>query len=179
MEILSFGQPLGAVMQVAYVVDDMEKALEHWTQELGIGPFFLFEHFPLMDAQYRGQPTDFDVNLALAYSGSMCFELIYQNNDAPSVYRDIVDSRGYGFHHLAVSTRDFEGDVALHQARGAELALYGVAGPGARAAYMDTAATLGGMTELIEITPEVEGLFSAIKEPSVDWDGSDPVRTFD
>lgn len=50
MEVLSFGQPLGAIMQVTYVVEDMDQALTHWTTTLGVGPFFLFKSFKLLDA---------------------------------------------------------------------------------------------------------------------------------
>lgn len=177
-EMLAFGQPLGSIMQVAYIVENVEEAMRRWTRNLGVGPFFLLEHFPLRDAQYRGQPTELDINIALAYSGGMCFELIQQNDDTPSVYRDVIAERGYGFHHWALSTRDFDGDVARYQSDKAELALYGVAAVGARAAYMDTRATLGGMIELIEIKPEVEALFSTICSASENWNGEDPVRDF-
>lgn len=176
METLSFGQPLGAIMQVAYVVDDMDRELEHWTKTLGVGPFFLFRNFQLLDAKYRGQPTDLDIDLALAFSGTMCFELIVQNDDAPSVYREVVERRGYGFHHWAVSTRTFDADVARHRAAGAALAFSGVAGVGARAGYMDTTATLGGMIELIEINPKVEEFFGMLHAAAKSWDGTDPVR---
>lgn len=178
MDILPFGQPLGAIMQVAYVVENMGAALDHWTGTLGVGPFFLFRNFQLLDPRYRGQSTDVDLDVAIGFSGGMSFELIVQNNDTPSVYREVVDRRGYGFHHWAVSTRTFDADVARHEAAGAPLAFYGVAGVGARAGYMDTTATLGGMIELIEITPTVEAFFGALWEPSRSWDGRDPVRTF-
>lgn len=177
MEVLSFGQPLGAIMQVAYVVEDMDRALTHWTTTLGVGPFFLFKSFKLLDAKYYGEPTDIDIDLALAFSGTMCFELIVQNNDVPSVYRDVVERRGHGFHHWAVSTRTFDADVARHQRAGMSLAFSGVAGVGARAGYMDATATLGGMIELIEINPKVEEFFGALHAAGQGWDGTDPVRT--
>lgn len=177
MEMLSFGQPLGAIMQVAYVVDDMEAALDKWTKTLGVGPFFLFKNFQLLDARYHGEPTDIDIDLALAFSGSMCFELIVQNNDVPSVYRDVIAERGYGFHHWAVSTRSFDDDVARHKAAGAPLAFSGVAGVGGRAGYMDTTKTLGGMIELIEINDKVEEFFGMLHSAAQDWDGTDPVRS--
>ena len=176
MDVLSFGQPLGAIMQVAYVVEDMDRALAHWTKTLNVGPFFLFEKFQLLDARYRGQPTDIELDLALGFSGTMCFELIVQKNPVPSVYREVVDRRGYGFHHWAVSTRTFDADVARHQKAGAALAFSGVAGVGARAGYMDTTATLGGMIELIEINPKVEAFFGMLHAAAQDWDGTDPVR---
>ncbi len=176
-EMLSFGQPLGAIMQVAYIVEDIEKAMKHWTENVGIGPFYLFEHFELLDYKYRGTPSELDITLAMAYSGSMAFELIVQHSPSPSVYTEVIEKRGYGFHHWAVSTRTFDDDVARYEKSGAEQALYGMVPIGARAGYADTYDKLGGFIELIEIKDEVEELFSMIKSGSVDWDGKDPVRT--
>lgn len=177
MKTLSFGQPMGGIIQEAHVVPDLKAAALQWSKTLGIGPFFIFDHFPLFDAQYRGQPADFDISLGLAFSGNMCFELIQQNNDAPSVYTEVVAKRGYGFHHWAIATDDFDKSMRDYQAQGFDLALYGVAGVGARAAYMDTYATLGGMIELIEMTPKTEEFFGLLHEASIDWDGRDPLRS--
>ncbi len=176
-KLLSFGQPLGGIMQVAYVVEDIEKAMNHWTKTLGVGPFFLFEHFALEDYRYRGKPSDLDITIAMGFSGSMCFELIFQHSTSPSVYTEVVGRKGYGFHHWAVSTTSFDADLARYASSGNAEVLYGRVEPvDARAAYVDTMAELGGMIELIEMNPAVEGLFSAVKEPSVNWDGKDPVR---
>jgi len=176
-KMLSFGQPLGGIMQVAHIVDDIEKAMHHWTKTLNIGPFFVFEHFELEDLRYRGKPGDLDITLAMAFSGSMCFELIYQHSSASSVYTDVIEARGYGFHHWGVSTTHFDRDLANHVKAGNVEALYGRVPPvDGRAAYVDTLAKLGGMIELIEINPAVEELFSAIKEPSVNWDGKNAIR---
>ena len=35
---------LGPVMQNAFVVPDLEGAIEHWTKVMAVGPFFVFEH---------------------------------------------------------------------------------------------------------------------------------------
>lgn len=176
METLAFGPPLGAIMQIAYLVEDMDSALRHWTESLGVGPFFLIEHAVLHDARYRGAPTDADVTLALAFSGAMNVALIVQNNDAPSVYREAIAERGFGFHHWAISTRNFEADVARYERMGAPVAFSGVVGVGRRMAYMDTAATLGAMTELIEINPKVEEFFGLLHGAAQCWDGTNPVR---
>jgi len=176
-QILDFGQPMGGIMQVAYIVPDIRQAIEHYRTRLRTGPWFVIDHFPLFEAQYRGRPSEFDVSLALAYSGSMCVELIQQNNwETPSVYTEVQQKRGWGFHHFGVSCRDFDADVAHYKAQGHEMALYGVAGVGARAAYMDTSDVLPGMIELIEMTDKTEAFFTMMKTASDDWDGSDPVR---
>ena len=178
-ERLRFGARIGEIMQVAHVVPDIHRAMEQWTGTLGIGPFFHFPHFPLLDARYRGQPTEFDVDIALAYSGGMCFELIQQNNAVPSVYNEVVEKRGYGFHHWAVSTRDFDGLLRGYESMGYSIVLTGTAAVGARAAYVDTTSQLGGMIEVIELKDPVEALFSTIRDASESWDGSAPVRAFD
>lgn len=48
---------------------------------------------------------------------------------------------------------------------------------GARAAYVDTSAELGGMIEVIEVTPAVEGLFTHLHQASVGWNGFAAIRT--
>lgn len=176
VETLPFGQALGDIMQVAYVVDDVQKAMLEWRDKLQFGPWFLFEHFELLDLTYRGQPSDVDISIALGFSGSMCFELIQQNNDVPSIYKDVIDARGYGFHHWAISTLSFDEDVKRYEALGAELALSAMVPVGARAAVMDTTDSLGGMLELIEVTPKVEEFFTMMHKASVGWNGADPVR---
>ena len=90
-------QPLYTVRQVAYVVRDMEKALKYWTEYLKVGPFFMFEHCPLENQRYRGGESNADVSLALGNSGDVQIELIYCENDAPSVYKSfwMLEKLGY------------------------------------------------------------------------------------
>ena len=178
MPLLNFGQPTNGIIQIAFTCADIHQSMREFTERLNIGPWFLFEHFPLADFTYRGQPCDADITLAMGASGHMIFELIQQNNDVPSVYKEVEARQGHGFHHYALSCPDFDASVEYYKGLGYEQALYGVAGVGARAAYMDTTRTLGGMIELIEMTPMVEKLFTTIQLANVGWTGEDPVRTF-
>lgn len=174
-----FGQPLGAIMQVAYVVDDLEAAATMWAKYLKVGPWMLMEHFPGANMKYYGEPTNADISIALAYSGAMCFELIRQHNDVPSVYRDCAERDGIGcFHHWAVSTETFDDDVAGYLADGCKVAFSGEVIPVGRKrfAYIDTMASLRGMIELIELNAAVEKLFADVRAMSAGWDGSDPIR---
>jgi len=177
-ELLGFGQPPGGIMQVAFIVPDLKTALTQYSAQLSCGPWFVFEHFPLNNYHHRGKPSELDIDIAMAYSGSMCFELIQQNCDNDSVYREVQQTKGWGFHHWAVASMDFDADVEQYTAKGSELALYGEAGPGARAGYMDTTNVLPGMIELIEINDNVEALFKEMHDQAAGWDGhSNPVRT--
>jgi hypothetical protein len=170
-------QPVGQVMQVAYVVTDLDRALEHWTQTVGIGPFVVLEGLEVIDQKYRGQPSDASLTIALAYSGHMCVELIKQNDTTPSVYRELLERNPQGgFHHWAIMTEDLDGEISRYQARGYEVAFSGKVVIGDAYAYMDTLHDLGGMIELIKLNPAVRELFANLESAAVDWDGRDPIR---
>ncbi len=170
-------QPDGQIMQIAYVINDMDRALEHWTQTLGVGPFFLIEKIEIIDPVYRGNSCATDLTVALGYSGTMCVELIKQNDDMPSVYQELLKKNpDGGFHHWAIGTEDLEGEIKRYQGRGHELAFTGRVAVGDAFAYMDTSREIGGMIELINLTPPVRELFGGLEAAAVGWDGSDPVR---
>jgi len=73
----------GAITQNGYVVRDIEAAMRHWIEVLGVGPWFYVERAPIEDFQYQGQPSPVDVSIAMANSGALQIELIEQRNDAP------------------------------------------------------------------------------------------------
>ena len=85
-------QHLNTVRQIAYVVEDMEKAFKYWTEYLKAGPFFTLEHAPMENQKYRGGPSNADVSIALGNSGDVQIELIHCENDAPSVYKEFFDT---------------------------------------------------------------------------------------
>jgi hypothetical protein len=178
MSLLNFGQPDGGIIQMAYVVEDIRRAIEQWVEQLKVGPWFLLEHFSGVEASYRGKPSEADVAIAMSFAGHMMIELIQPNNDAPSVYRETIDQRGYGFHHWGVGSKDFDRDVEWYQKRGAELAFFARVPSGGRIAYMDTTAQLPGMLELIELGADFEPMFTGFYRASLGWDGQHPVRPF-
>lgn len=171
-------QPTGSIMQIAHVVPDIEAAAAHWAASLGAGPFYLLPHLQLVTPQYRGRPTQLDCSIALGFSGGVCVELIRQHDAGPSVFRELLDRSGPGFHHWGVMTTAFDAELARHNAAGHVTAFSGAVAVGGRFAYVDTVATLGGMIELIELTPPVADLFRFLGDAAVGWDGRDPLRAF-
>ena len=111
---VGFGQPDDGVIQMAYVVADLHEAIKQWSRRLRVGPWFVLEHFTCVDPVYRGRPSRADVRLAMSFAGHMNMELIQPNNDAPSVYREVIERRGYGFHHWGVATWSFDAAVARY-----------------------------------------------------------------
>lgn len=181
MALLDFGQPGNGIIQMAYVVPDVRAAMAQWTQKLRAGPWFLIDHFKGEEALYRGKPSRADSMIAMGFAGHMQIELIQPNDNEPSVYREVIESRGYGFHHFGVACANFQAEVVRFQAQGYELAFHARALPDARVAYLDMKGELPGMLELIEAGPGIstERFFTRVYQASVGWDGSNPVRSFD
>ncbi len=167
----------GEVRQNGYVVRDVEAAMRHWTQTLGVGPFFYFERVPLEDFRFRGEPSPIEVSIALANSGPLQIELIQQRNDAPSMYRDFIAAGCEGLQHVAFWTTSFDADLKHAVERGYSIGQSGqVGGPDGRFVYFDTQAHPGTVVELSEISGPKGRFFERIAETARTWDGSEPVR---
>jgi hypothetical protein len=175
---VGFGQPDDGIIQMAYVVPDLKAAIAQWSQTLRVGPWFVLEHFTGDTPVYRGQPSRAEVTLAMGFAGHMNIELIQTKNDAPSVYREVTEKRGYGFHHWGVATWDFDAAIAKYEKAGYALGFVAAVPSGGRVAYMDTTAVLPGFTELIELGGAFEEVFGRFYRESLAWDGKDPIRSF-
>lgn len=174
--MLDFGQPVAGIVQFAYTVPNLQAAMKQWTDLTGIGPWFVRGPFTTQRAKYRGEVVPTRLVVAQAFSGHAMIELIEQLDDAPSVYRERVANGGFGFHHIARGTQNFEADVAAYAARGLALVYESVLPTAARLAYFDSNEELGGMIELVELNPAQEAVYTAVYRAAQDWDGSDPVR---
>ena len=168
-------QPLYTVRQLAYVVRDLDQALKYWTEVLKAGPFFMFEHCPLDNQRYRGEASDVDVTLALGNSGALQIELIYQHNQAPSVYKEFLDAGREGVHHFGMMPENYREVCAHYKSLGHEAAFECDIG-GAELTYFDTVDTVGHFVELWDNVDVFKDLFTLVEDAAVDWDGKDPIR---
>ena len=167
---------LGPVMQNAFVVSDLERAIEHWTQVMGVGPFFLFEHIAFGEYVFRGRAVrPMDLTIAIAYWEDLQIELIRQLDDSPSIYTEFQAAHGSGMHHMGVMSQALDADLAELARRGVQPVQRGSL-PGMRFAYIATDHHPGGMIELIEATRGARALFERMREAAQSWDGRDPVR---
>ncbi|MFM9852068.1 MAG: VOC family protein [Sphingomonadaceae bacterium] len=178
MTIFGFGQSLGQIIQTAYVVEDIHESIEWWVTDAKTGPWFLLDSFLGADHVYRGAPSTADVKIAMGFAGHMCIELIQPLDDNPSVYRETVQARGYGFHHLGLAVADVDAEIPHYEARGYDLAFRAGVPSGGAVAYMDGGPANPGFLELIPATAGMDALFTKFWRASVDWDGIDPVRAF-
>jgi hypothetical protein len=99
----------GPAKQVAYMVDDIDAAMQRWQDEHDVGPFLVTRNaLPLSNAYYRGEKAQpARVNIAFAYVGDMQLELIELIGDTPSLYKEAMDRGQTSVHHYAVCVDDF------------------------------------------------------------------------
>jgi methylmalonyl-CoA/ethylmalonyl-CoA epimerase len=166
----------GPVMQLGFVVNDLEHAMRHWLGKVGIGPFFVLEHIEYAQVLHRGKPADIDMSVALAQWGEVQVELIQQYNDTPSIYTEFVGRKQGGLQHLGVMTESVADDLLRLKTLGIEPVQQGHTAAGIRFAYVDTDEHPGGMIELIEAGTAINGFFKRVRDAASNWDGSEPIR---
>ena len=167
----------GKVIQTAYVVHDIEAVLRHWIENLGIGPWFYRELVPLDSFTYRGEPSDLKMSIALSYSGDMQFELIQPRNDAPSAYKDFLQTSGGGQHHLGFLADDLDASVERGRSLGYQMEQEGFITNAGSFVYMSKGEIPGTMIEFVPMPEVRRKTWAEIQSWSVDWDGTDPIRT--
>jgi methylmalonyl-CoA/ethylmalonyl-CoA epimerase len=144
---------LKRVYQICVVVKDIRKAIEHYWKIFGIGPWrvYAFQHPDLTNTTYRGKPEPYSMKLASAKVGDLEWELI-QPLEGRSAYKEFLEQRGEGLHHVAVAVADFDKTVAALQKQGMGILMSGQF-RGVTFVYMDTERALGTITEICKVPP--------------------------
>jgi len=176
MALFNFGQPVNGHCQFGFIVEDIQKAMGSFTRHVNAGPWFLMERIQIRDVNYRGRVTQINASLAYGNSGHVQVELIQQHDDAPSVFTEMISTRGYGLHHQGVAVKDFDVELGRFKEMGHEVAAYAVNDIPSRAAFLDTKGEFPTMIEVMETNETVEAMFAAIYHASVGWNGRNPVR---
>jgi hypothetical protein len=168
----------GEIRQLGYVVPDIEAAMDHWSETLGVGPWYYNPKVPIVNYRFRGESYDPHNSVALANSGPMQLELIQMRNDVPSMYREFVQAGNTGLQHVAYWTTSYDADLARYLELGFKPVMQGEVGARGRFVYFDTEYHPGTVIEISEIAGPKGRMFDLIRESSKDWDGKDPVRPF-
>jgi catechol 2,3-dioxygenase-like lactoylglutathione lyase family enzyme len=146
---------LGApVMQIAFVVTDLEAALRRWADALDVKPWRAYTLGPprLQGTTVRGESVTFSFRHALAWSGRLQVELI-QPLDGPTIFAEHLAQHGEGVHHVGIVVPDHAAASALLVERGFTLLQsghgFGLDGSG-RFAYFEPPHGIGTIVELID-----------------------------
>jgi hypothetical protein len=167
----------GSIRQVAYVSRNMEESMRYFTEQLGIGPWYVKKHLPLESCSYRGKAIDIDFSVALANSGPLQLEIIEQHNNVPSVYQDFLRNNPAGLHvqHLCFHAPNIEDHLDKLKQRGYAVVQDGVSSSG-KFAYCTHHTYEDFCIEVIGYSLVRTNIFAAIEAAARDWDGNDPVR---
>jgi catechol 2,3-dioxygenase-like lactoylglutathione lyase family enzyme len=167
---------------MAFVVRDLDRAIDYWTQVLGVGPFFAMRKVAPEQYVYKGSPSPSPtLSIALSQSGELQIELIQQHDERPSAYRDFLESGREGFQHVSswLTRADYDRVMQSSLRDGLRPIHEGiVAGVGVRFAYFATETAPGGLVfEIADVMePHIYPVMEMIAATARGWDGTDPVR---
>lgn len=171
---------LGPQLQLSFVVKDIDAALKFWTEQMGVGPFVVFEQ-SLGNRRFvhRGAVSDVRMSVALSYRGDTQIEIITQSNSAPSMYSEFFETGREGLQHIAFAADDYElACRRLEEAGFEEISSIQMPDGTKNVSYYSGPKHLGVMVEVVPMTPARRIYYGRIKALADAWDGSRPVRRF-
>src|SRR6478736_10574848 len=155
----------GKVCQNGYVVRDIADAMKFWTEVLRVGPFFYIPSVKVDWFKYRGADSAVEMSIALANSGDLQIELIQQRNDAPSMYKEFLDSGREGMQHMSYWTRDYQALYDRARSLGYKVGHEGqIGGEQGRFCYFDTQSHTGTVIEISDISGGKGRFFEHVKK---------------
>lgn len=139
------------VTQIGILVRDIEKSAQVFADFLGVTQpqIVTTDGAERSKAHYRGNPTKARAKLAFFKAGpGLEIELI-QPDGEPSTWREDLDRRGEGVHHIAFQVRGMKEKVAALEEEGMTLLQAGEY-TGGRYAYVDSTKEMKVIVELLE-----------------------------
>lgn len=169
----------GPISQIAWLTEDLDRAIDQWRRLAGVGPWTVYRNVTL-DGLYRGAPATIRIDVGLAYQGETQIELIAPHGTGPSPYHDAGGRVRVGMHHVAWLVDDVAAAATDAAAAGLAPVFSAESGGGAtRVAYFEAPDEPAILLELIEATPMIREGFVAGTAAARDWDGSNPLTIFD
>ncbi|MEO3388817.1 VOC family protein [Mesorhizobium sp. CAU 1741] len=172
---------LGPVTQLGFVVRDLDAAVRHWVEGVGVGPFLFLEKGtgrPPNPSIFRGQHVVVEMRLAFGFIGDVQVELIQQINNAPSPYLEFLAEGREGLQHLCHSVDDYTAACVQLEASGyIREFVIPVAGHNDAIAYYRSPSFVGTMVEIVP--PRWRKARAAVQERIRAWDGGDPIIRYD
>ena len=159
------------IVQNAYVVQDIDRAMQRWHTLWGLGPFLVRRHMAMAEVRYRGRPSRLDISAAFVQAGPIQVELLQQHCDTPSAFRDMFPGQGEGFHHVAVQAPDPEALLDRYRSCGFTPATELRTAGGRGAVLVDTRPLVGHMTEVYLSPDATRDFYHQVAQAAAAWDG--------
>lgn len=164
------------IVQVAYYVDDITSAAERMYRTFGAGPFFVLRNIELSRGIHRDKDCPFVHSSAYGQWGDVMMELVQQDSDGPSPFRDLYGPGESGLHHMATIVPDQQQAYADYKAAGFDVATIAVTSGGTEFAFIDAVKALGHFIEVYEESDGLRAFYDMVKAASLGWQGQDLIR---
>jgi methylmalonyl-CoA/ethylmalonyl-CoA epimerase len=151
---------LERAVQIGIVVPDLERATRLLGELFGIGPFRFIEwpNRPESKYYFRGHREPIKIRQAFTQVGPLELELIQPLEGENNAYKQFLDEKGGGIHHVLFETKDMDRTVKLVGEKGVEVLQNGDGiRPGTRWALLDTESLVGFPLELRHRPGESDG----------------------
>lgn len=156
--------------QICFVVTDIEASIEFWKKTNGVTAWNVAIDLAReqTEKEYYGQPGNFQFSCGYGYAGETLIELA-RHDGGDSVYKDWLDTRGSGPHHIGfrqVDDEEYRRAEAHYRSLGLAKAMAGLfQGPfgNCRWAYFDTRQHIGCFTELYYVDGEIAARMEQLK----------------
>ncbi len=146
---------LPKVGQIGFVVRSIDRTLPYYSAFFNVDTWYE-PRYAEKRHQYKGEETDYDERLVIAFSGKTQIELIEPKEEDHPYYAPFLREHGDGLHHLGFIVSDFDEKLRTMERLGIQTLMSGrfkTAGGGlARFAHLDTRELCGVILEIIEIT---------------------------
>jgi hypothetical protein len=164
------------ISHVSYAVNNLEKAVEHWTTVLGAGPFFVVDKVGFDEISFNGGPCVWEHSAAFGQWGSISVELQENRRTEPAAFtRLVLPGPLPVVNHVAYLSETPEEDSRELAAAGHRLFLHARFG-GIEMRFHDTTAAIGHPVEIHRDSAALRSNFSRIAAAALNWDGSNPLR---
>lgn len=145
--------PEKRMLHIGIVVRDIEKSRARWMKFLGLEktPDVVIAAGDAKNpTQYRGHPSTAQAKLVFMTLDNLQVELIEPMGDTPSHWREFLERKGEGVHHIAFEVKGMgEAYLENYAKEGFATAQHGGWATG-EYGYIDSAEALGVTVELIE-----------------------------
>lgn len=166
-------QSFGSIKQIAYLVEDLDSSLVHWSRYAGIGPWTVYKNVTLT-GWCRGKDTTVTIDVGLSYQDGVQIEIIQVQSKTVSPYQHADGRTIVGMHHMAWMTQNFDEDVAKAKSRGLTLC-FTASNPASKVAYFESTDEPGILFEFIQVTPMLQEGFDQGVAASRNWDGREHI----
>lgn len=145
---------LGKLNQIGLVVNDIEATARYYRTRFGIGPWYRPKMPEAQTALFRGREIDMEIEIVVAYCGSIQIELIRTKGKESNTYTELLEKHGEGIHHIGFEVFGIKRKLEILKEMGIQplqsTILKTGGGTVITAVYLDTAETGGMIVELIE-----------------------------